>query len=344
VSKKKIAQATPSAKNAEEVANGETGTLTTQYRHIPVLLEQSIESLNLKAGDIFLDATLGFAGHSALAAQKIGHEGILVGIDQDATAREAARKRLNAIPEDERPQIHIAEGNFGDMDALLCNIPLPGVDAALFDLGMSSMQIDDTTRGFSFKVDAPLDMRMNPGTQTLTAAEVLNTYNAADLTRIIRDNSDEKWASRIAQFVVRARAERPFETSDQLVEVIKAAIPASARRSGGHPAKRTFQALRMEVNDEVGVLRRALDAAIRWVNPGGRIAAISYHSIEDRLVKEAFSAAADRCTCPVDLPVCICGKQPILRIVNKKPILPSSDEIDQNPRARSAKLRVAQKL
>jgi 16S rRNA (cytosine1402-N4)-methyltransferase len=344
VSKKKIASAAPSAKKVEEVANGDTSTLTTQYRHIPVLLEQSIDSLNLKAGDIFLDATLGFAGHSEAAARKIGHEGILVGIDQDATAREAAKERLYKIPEQDRPQIYIAEGNFGDMDALLCDIPLPGVDAVLFDLGMSSMQIDDATRGFSFKVDAPLDMRMNPGTQTLTAAEVLNTYNAADLTRIIRDNSDEKWASRIAQFVVRERAERPFETSDQLVEVIKAAIPASARRSGGHPAKRTFQALRMEVNDEVGVLKRALDAAIRWVNPGGRIAAISYHSIEDRLVKEAFASAANRCTCPVDLPVCTCGKQPILRIVNKKPILPSTTEIEQNPRARSAKLRVAQKL
>ena len=220
---------------------------------------------------------------------------------------------------------------------------MPGVDAILFDLGVSSVQIDTIERGFSFKENAPLDMRMDPGKQTLTAAEILNTYNAADLTRIIRDNSDEKWASRIAQFIVKAREAEPFSMSDQLVEVIKAAIPSSARRAGGHPAKRTFQALRIEVNSELTVLRRGLDAAVRWLNPQGRIAVISYHSLEDRIVKETFASFANRCTCPPDLPVCVCGKEPVLDIVNRKPIVPTAEEVALNPRARSAKLRVAQK-
>ena len=186
-------------------------------------------------------------------------------------------------------------------------------------------------------------MRMDPGKQTLTAAEIINTYTAADLTRIIRTYSDEKWASRIAEFAVRARQTAPIETSEQLVAIIKAAIPASARRAGGHPAKRTFQALRIEVNGELDVLRSGLDAAIRWLNPGGRLVVISYHSLEDRIVKETFAKFANRCTCPPDLPACMCGKQPILDIVTRKPILPRADEVERNPRARSAKLRVAQK-
>lgn len=220
---------------------------------------------------------------------------------------------------------------------------MPGVDAVLFDLGVSSVQIDTPSRGFSFKENGPLDMRMDPGKQTLTAAEIINTYTAADLTRIIRTYSDEKWASRIADFAVRARQTAPIETSEQLVDIIKAAIPASARRAGGHPAKRTFQALRIEVNGELDVLRSGLDAAIRWLNPGGRLVVISYHSLEDRIVKETFAKFANRCTCPPDLPVCMCGKQPILDIVTRKPVLPTAEEIERNARARSAKLRVAQK-
>ena len=187
-------------------------------------------------------------------------------------------------------------------------------------------------------------MRMDPGKHTLTAKEIVNTYNAADLTRIIRTNSDEKWASRIAQFIVEARGQAPIETSAQLVEVVKAAIPASARRAGGHPAKRTFQALRIEVNAELDVLRSALEAAMRWLNPGGRIAVISYHSLEDRIVKDAFKRAAQGCTCPPGLPVCACGNKPILEHITRKPVLPSAAEVERNPRARSAKLRVAQRL
>ena len=230
------------------------------------------------------------------------------------------------------------------MDDLLLQANVPGIDAILFDLGVSSVQIDTPSRGFSFKEKAPLDMRMDPGKNTLTAAEIVNTYNAADLARIIRVYSDEKWASRIADFIVRERARTPIETSDQLVEIIKAAIPASARRSGGHPAKRTFQALRIEVNAELDVLRSGLEAAVRWLNPGGRIAVISYHSLEDRIVKDVFAHYSQGCVCPPELPVCVCGNTPILKIVKRKPILPTEGEIARNARARSAKLRIAEKL
>ncbi len=322
--------------------------MTSEYRHIPVLLAECLEAVQLETHPVFVDATLGFAGHSCRAVKSLGGSGLLIGIDQDAEAREGAAARLGEavgeLPSRDRPEVRILAGNFGDLDELLLAECIPGIDAILFDLGMSSAQIDTPERGFTFKEDAPLDMRMNPGNQTTTAEEIVNTLNAADLTRIIRSNSDEKWASRIAEFIVRAREKAPIETSGQLVEIVKAAIPASARRRGGHPAKRIFQALRMEVNDEQGVLKRGLDAAVRWLNPGGIIAVISYHSIEDRIVKEALAANVDRCTCPADLPVCVCGKKPILELVARKPILPSEAEIERNPRSRSAKLRVARKV
>lgn len=237
----------------------------------------------------------------------------------------------------------LLKGNFGDLDDLLVEARVPYADAMLFDLGVSSPQIDRPDRGFSFKADAPLDMRMDPGRQTLTAAEVIATYDEADLTRIIRDFGEDRWASRIAAFITAARARRPLTTSGELVEVIKAAIPAAARRSGGHPAKKTFQALRIEVNDELGVLERGLSAAIRWLAPGGRIAVISYHSLEDRIVKRVFADAARGCECPPGLPVCTCGRVPVLRILTRRAITPSDEEIESNPRARSAKLRVAER-
>lgn len=318
--------------------------MTSEYRHIPVLLDECMSGLALEQGDVFVDATLGLAGHSAAAAQRLGAEGLLIGIDQDDWALEQARERLEGIPEADRPEVLLLKGNFGQFDELLLQAELPGMDAVLFDLGVSSPQIDDPARGFSFKEDAPLDMRMDPGTHTLTAAEIINTSNEADLTRIIRANSDERWASRIASFIVKARKAAPITTSQQLVDIIKAAIPASARRAGGHPAKRTFQALRMEVNQEQKVLRDGLDAAIRWLLPGGRICVISYHSIEDRIVKDAFARLANPCTCPPDLPVCVCGKKPMLEVLTRKPILPTADEIERNPRARSAKLRIARRL
>ena len=317
--------------------------MTSEYRHIPVLLSECMESLELRAGDVYVDATLGFAGHSFEAAQRLGAEGMLIGVDQDEVALRDAARKLSTIPDGRRPRLELLRGNFGDLDDLLVSVAVPGIDAILFDLGVSSVQIDTPSRGFSFKEDGPLDMRMDPGNQTLDAAEIVNTYNAADLARIIRAYSDEKWASRIAEFVVKARESEPIETSAQLVEIIKAAIPASARRSGGHPAKRTFQALRIEVNSELTVLRRGLDAAVRWLNPGGRIAVISYHSLEDRIVKDTFASFANRCTCPPDLPVCVCGKEPVLDVVTRKPRLPQPEEVERNPRARSAKLRVAVK-
>lgn len=318
--------------------------MTSEYRHIPVLLPECLEYLNLKPQHTFVDATLGGAGHSIEVAKRIGREGTLIGIDQDDVALEAAGLKLGSLPQDACPSVKLVRNNFGNMDEALVSAEVPGVDAFLFDIGVSSVQIDTPSRGFSFKEDGPLDMRMAPGKETLTAAEIVNTYTAADLARIIRMYSDEKWASRIAEFIVRAREKAPLETSAQLVDVIKAAIPASARRAGGHPAKRTFQALRIEVNGELEVLKRGLEAAIRWANPGGRICVISYHSLEDRIVKDMFAKYANRCTCPPDLPVCMCGKEPILKVITRKPVVPTAEEIERNPRARSAKLRVAEKL
>lgn len=317
--------------------------MTSEYRHIPVLLAECIDALDLPDHPVFVDATLGFAGHSFEAAKQLGRDGLLIGIDQDEVALASATERLEAIPEAHRPELALLRGNFGDLDDMLASCEIPGIDAILFDLGVSSVQIDTQSRGFSFKENGPLDMRMDPGKQTLTAQEIVNTYNAADLTRIIRAYSDEKWASRIADFIVAARQEAPIEESGQLVDIIKAAIPASARRAGGHPAKRTFQALRIEVNSELTVLRRGLDAAVRWLNPGGMLVVISYHSLEDRIVKDTFARFANRCTCPPELPVCACGKEPVLDVVTRKPQLPTPEEIARNPRARSAKLRVARK-
>ena len=318
--------------------------MTNEYRHIPVLLPECIKALNLREGQTYVDATLGGAGHSLEVAKHIGRSGHLIGIDQDEVARKAARERLDALPEEIRPTIDVVAGNFGDLDALLVAAEIPSIDAILFDLGVSSVQIDTPARGFSFKETGPLDMRMDPGNQTLTAAEIINTYNAADLARVIRQYSDERWASRIADFVVEARNTTPITESEQLVEIIKAAVPASARRAGGHPAKRTFQALRIEVNGELDVLRSGLEAAVRWLAPGGRIAVISYHSLEDRIVKDLFRKLSQGCTCPPDLPVCVCGNKPVLKVLTRKPILPSSEEIQRNPRSRSAKLRIAERL
>ena len=318
--------------------------MTSEYRHTPVLLAECLEYSNLKTQQTFVDATLGGAGHSYEAAKLIGCGGTLIGIDQDEVALEAASRKLGTLPDNERPHLELIRNNFAHLDDALLEAGVPGMDAILFDLGVSSVQIDTPARGFSFKENSPLDMRMDPGKQTLTAAEIINTYNAADLTRIIRQYSDEKWASRIADFIVRARQTQPITESEQLVEIIKAAIPASARRAGGHPAKRTFQALRIEVNGELDVLKSGLESAVRWLNPGGRLLVISYHSLEDRIVKDTFASYANRCECPVDLPVCVCGKEPILQIVTRKPIVATAEEIARNPRARSAKLRVAQKL
>lgn len=303
-----------------------------------------MDYLQLQPSMTYVDATLGGAGHSLEAAKRITNSGCLIGIDQDDVALAAASERLNALPDDIRPEVQVLYGNFGDLDRLLVEAEVPAIDAILFDIGVSSVQIDTPSRGFSFKETGPLDMRMDPGHQTLTAAEIINTYNAADLARVIRVYSDERWASRIADFIVREREQHAITECEQLVDIIKAAIPASARRAGGHPAKRTFQALRIEVNGELDVLRSGLEAAIRWLSPGGRIAVISYHSLEDRIVKDVFKQYSQTCTCPPGLPVCVCGNKPILKVVTRKPVIPTDEEIKANARSRSAKLRVAQRL
>ena len=317
-------------------------TLTDEYRHVPVMLGEVLRELDPKPGDIVCDCTLGGAGHTVELARRVAPDGLSIGIDQDDMALAAATERFEREVPDGR---HLfLKGNFGDLDELLVQAEVPGVDCFLFDLGVSSPQLDIPERGFSYNEDAPLDMRMDPGKHTQTAAEVINTYNEADLARILSVYGDEKFASRIAREIVRRREKQPIATTFELVDAIKAAIPAAARRHGGHPARKTFQALRIEVNHELEVLERGLEAAIRWLNPGGRVCVISYHSLEDRIVKHLFGKFSQGCTCPPDLPVCVCGHVPIIRVKTRKPLVASEEELERNPRARSAKTRAAVKL
>ena len=318
------------------------GTLKPEYRHEPVMLNEVLDQLKLKPGSCVCDCTLGGAGHSLRMAREVGDSGLLIGIDQDDMALEAASARLDEHAPDTPRKL--LKGNFGDLDELLVSAQVPGVDGFLFDLGVSSPQLDIPGRGFSYNEDAPLDMRMDSGNDTLTAAEVINTYNEADLARILRVYGEERFASRIAREIARRREREPIRTTGQLVEAVKAGIPAAARRHGGHPARRTFQAIRIEVNRELDVLERGLDAAVRWLNPGGRICVISYHSLEDRIVKRLFQEMSQGCTCPPDIPVCTCGHVPVLKVVTRKPLPASPGEVERNPRARSAKTRVAEKL
>ncbi len=306
------------------------------------MLTEVLEQLALKPGETVCDCTLGGAGHSVKMAAAVGADGLLLGVDQDDMALAAAGERLDR----EAPNTphRLLKGNFGDLDELLCQAEVPGVDGFLFDLGVSSPQLDIPGRGFSYHEDAPLDMRMDPGTNTLNAAEVLNTYSEADLARILRVYGEEKFARQIAHEVVRRRQTAPLETTGDFVEAIKAGIPAAARRHGGHPAKRSFQAIRIEVNHELDVLERGLEAAIRWLNPGGRICVISYHSLEDRIVKHQFQELSQGCTCPPDIPVCVCGHVPIVKVLTRKPLVAQPEEVERNPRARSAKIRTAKRL
>ncbi len=306
------------------------------------MLSEVLSELDPKPGEVVCDCTLGGAGHSVELARRVAPDGLSLGIDQDDMALEAARERLaREVPQAE---VRTLKGNFGDLDELLVEAEVPGVDCFLFDLGVSSPQLDTPQRGFSYNEDAPLDMRMDSGKHTLTAAEVINTYTEADLTRILRIYGDEKYAARIARRIVEVRKHEPIQTTFQLVDVVKSAIPAAARRHGGHPARRTFQALRIEVNHELDVLDQGLRAAVRWANVGGRICVISYHSLEDRIVKHVFSELSQGCTCPPDLPVCVCGNVPIVDVKTRKPIVASDDEVVINPRSRSALMRVAIKL
>ena len=316
--------------------------MTAEYRHIPVMLAEVLAELDPQPGEVVCDCTLGGAGHTVELAGRVAPDGLSIGIDQDDMALRAATERLaREVPQ---AQTLLLKGNFGDLDELLVEAEVPGVDCFLFDLGVSSPQLDIPERGFSYHEDAPLDMRMNSGNHTLTAAEVVTTYNEADLTRILRVYGDERHAARIARRIVERRAKAPIETTLQLVDVIKEAIPAAARRTGGHPARRTFQALRIEVNHELDVLDRGLRAAVRWANPGGRICVISYHSLEDRIVKHVFSELSQGCTCPPDLPVCVCGHVPIVEVRTRRPLVASDEEVATNPRSRSALMRVAVRL
>ena len=318
------------------------GTLTDEYRHEPVMLEEVLRELDPHEGDVVCDCTLGGAGHTVELARAIAPEGLSIGIDQDDMALAAATERIEREVPEARHQF--LKGNFSQLDELLVAAEVPEVDCFLFDIGVSSPQLDIPERGFSYNEEAPLDMRMDPGNNTLTAAEVINHYNEADLTRILRAYGEESHAKRIAREVVRRRAKHPIETTFQLVDVIKAAIPARDRRSGGHPARKTFQALRIEVNHELEVLEQGLEAAVRWAAPGGRICVISYHSLEDRIVKHVFQELSRGCTCPPDLPVCVCGNVPIVEVRTRRPLVASEGEVARNPRARSAKMRVAVKL
>lgn len=306
------------------------------------MLSQVLAELDPKAGEVVCDCTLGGAGHSVELARRIAPEGLLIGIDQDDMALEAASERLaREVPEAE---VLILKGNFSQLDSLLVTAEVPGVDCFLFDLGVSSPQLDIPERGFSYNEDAPLDMRMDSGNSTLTAAEVINNYDKTDLVRILRMYGDERHALRIAARIVAARSKTPITSTLQLAELVKSAIPAAARRTGGHPARKTFQALRIEVNHELDALEEGLNASIRWANPGGRICVISYHSLEDRIVSHIFSEMSRGCTCPPDFPVCVCGNVPILHVRTRKALLASAGEVEGNPRARSALMRVAEKL
>ncbi len=306
--------------------------------HIPVLLHECVEGLRIKPGGTYVDGTLGRGGHSAAIAGRLT-TGLLIGIDRDTAAIREAGERL-------RPQgsrVRLVHGNFRDLGGILDGLGIDRVDGMLFDLGVSSPQLDDAERGFSYMADAPLDMRMDR-TASLTAFDVVNGWDEAELRRIFFEYGEERYSPKIAAAIVRAREKREIKTTLELVEVIKSAMPAAALREKQHPAKRCFQAIRIAVNDELGALREMLDTAMDRLKPGGRIAVISFHSLEDRIVKSAIRSRENGCTCPPEFPVCVCGFKQTMKSVTRKPITPSEEELERNPRSRSAKLRIAERI
>lgn len=308
-----------------------------QFTHCPVLLHECIDGLNIRPDGIYLDGTLGRAGHSREIAQRLD-TGRLICVDRDMAALYAAQQRLAPWMD----RVTLVHSNFDRVNEILDELGLPGADGMLFDLGVSSPQLDDGARGFSYMTDAPLDMRMDRS-ERLTAGDVVNTWPKEELKRILFQYGEERYAPQIASAIVRRREERPIQTTLELVDVIKGAMPARALKEKQHPAKRTFQAIRIAVNDELSCVERMILQAVPRLNPGGRLAIITFHSLEDRIVKTGFAQFAKGCTCPPDFPVCVCGKTPAVKLVNKKPILPSDTELEENPRARSAKLRIAEK-
>lgn len=309
-----------------------------EFKHISVLLNECLEGLAIKEDGTYVDCTLGGAGHSSHILKKLSSKGTLIGIDQDNDALKAAKEKLKGYS-----NVKFVHNNFYNIDSILTSLDIPNVDGILMDLGVSSYQLDEGERGFSYMKDAPLDMRMDRD-RDFSAYDVVNTYSEEDLYRIIRDYGEEKFAKRIAKFIVDRRNDKPIETTLELVDIIKAAIPAKARREGPHPAKRTFQAIRIEVNGELAILNKAIEDGVKHLNKGGRMAIITFHSLEDRIVKLKYRELANPCTCPKEFPVCICGRKPLVKIISRKAIEPSKEEVEENPRSRSAKLRVLEKL
>lgn len=310
-----------------------------EFQHKSVLLQECIDALNIRPDGIYLDGTLGGAGHSSRIARRLTEGGRLIGVDRDRTALAAAKERLAPYAD----RVTLVHSNFAEIDAILDSLGIPAVDGMLFDLGVSSPQLDDASRGFSYMADAPLDMRMDKD-DVLTAGEVVNTWPQGELRRILYDYGEERYAPQIAAAICRAREKAPIETTLELVDIIRSAMPAQALREKQHPAKRSFQAIRIAVNDELGAVSRMMQAAVGRLNPGGRLAVITFHSLEDRIVKSEMQQAARGCTCPPEFPVCVCGKKPLVKLVTRKPIVSGPAELEENPRARSAKLRVAEKL
>ena len=310
----------------------------SEFHHVSVLLEECLEALNIKPDGIYVDGTLGGAGHSSRIAERLT-TGRLIGIDRDPVALQAAGKRLEPY----KNNVTLVHSNFCQIAQVLREQNISGVDGILLDLGVSSPQLDDAQRGFSYMADAPLDMRMN-GQDALTARQVVNTWPREELRRILYTYGEERYAPQIASAICRRREEKPIETTLELVDVIRSAMPPAALREKQHPAKRSFQAIRIAVNDELGSVETVMAEAIPLLNPGGRLAVITFHSLEDRIVKTAMAEAAKGCTCPPSFPVCVCGKKPHVKLISRKPITASNEELEQNPRSRSAKLRVCEKV
>ena len=310
----------------------------TQFHHVSVLLQECLDGLAIRPEGIYVDGTLGGAGHSSRIAARLT-TGQLIGIDRDTVALHAAGERLAPFGD----RVTLVHSNFCDMAQVLQRLQIPGVDGILLDLGVSSPQLDDGERGFSYMADAPLDMRMNKE-DPLDAATVVNTWSQEELRRILYTYGEERYAPQIASAICRRRALKPIETTLELVDVIRSAMPPAALREKQHPAKRSFQAIRIAVNDELGAVEKIMHDAFGLLNPGGRLAVITFHSLEDRIVKLAMAEAAKGCTCPPSFPVCVCGKKPQVKLISRKPITASQQELEENPRARSAKLRVCEKI
>lgn len=308
------------------------------FSHKSVLLNETIEGLNVREGKIYLDGTLGGAGHSYEILKKLHGTGLLIGIDQDQEALKAARERLS-----EFKNVEYFNLNYIDFEKALDELGIEKIDGVLLDIGVSSYQFDNPERGFSYRFDAPLDMRMDKSLE-ISAKDIVNTYSEDEITEIIREYGEEKWASRISKFIVQERKNKKIDTTFELVEIIKNAIPAGARRNGPHPAKRTFQALRIEVNKELDVLKNSIDKFVNRLNPGGRIAIITFHSLEDRIVKNSFKYLEKDCICPPTSPICTCNKKREIKIITRKPITASEEELKENNRSHSAKLRIAEKI